>query len=253
MTFASNPSVRPRVALISATTSAIAPATAAFAQEFPEARLWNVLDDRLLADAEDSAGVTPELVRRMERLIGYAVAGGADGILLTCSQYGFVSRIVDTPVPVEAPDDASFADVLARGLRSVLVVASLRSALDDTLARLEAAVAAAGTRLRLDGIREPNAVALLAAGKPAQLASELAAAVQGRARRPDAVLLAQYSLAPAAEILQTMIGRPVLSGPVSAAKRLRARLMHLADASEGATALCALAPRAPSTADRPAD
>lgn len=239
MTFAPSPPVRPRVALISATASAIAPATTAFTQEFPEARLWNVLDDRLLGDAEDSAGVTPELVRRMVRLIEYAVDGGADGILLTCSQYGFVSKIVDTPVPVEAPDDASFADVLARALSSVLIVASLPGALDDTRARLDAAVAAAGTRLRLDGICEPQAVALLAAGRPAQLASELAAAVQRRAHQPDAVLLAQYSLAPAAEILQTLIERPVLSGPVSAAKRLRGRLLHLAAAAEGATALCA--------------
>lgn len=239
MTFAASPPVRPRVALISATTSAIAPATAAFTQEFPEASLWNVVDDRLLADAEDSAGVTPELVGRMERLIEYAADGGADGILLTCSQYGFVSRIVDTPVPIEAPDDAAFADALARGLHSLLIVASLRSALDDTLARLEAAVAAAGTRLRLDGICEPNAVALLAAGKPAQLAAELAAAIQERAREPDAVLLAQYSLASTAEILQTMIGRPVLSGPVSAAQHLRRRLMHLADAAEDPAASCA--------------
>jgi len=235
VTFAAGPSFRPRVALISATTSAIAPAAVAFAEEFPEARLWNVLDDRLLADAEDSAGVTPELVRRMERLIEYAVDGGAEGILLTCSQYGFLSRIMNTPVPVEAPDDASFADVLTRGFRSVLIVASLRSTLDDTLARLEAAAALAGTRLHLDGICEPNAVTFLAAGKSAQLASELAAAIRGRARRADAVLLAQYSLAPTAEILQTIIGRPVLSGPVSAARRLRARLLDLAEAAEGAT------------------
>ena len=93
----------PLVALISATTSAIGPATAAFEQELPGATLWNVVDDRLLSGAEGGVTVPPELVERMKRLIQYAVDGGADGILLTCSQLGFVSKLVDVAVPVDAP------------------------------------------------------------------------------------------------------------------------------------------------------
>jgi hypothetical protein len=238
----------PLVALISATTSAIGPATAAFAQELPGARLWNVVDDRLLSGAEGGLAVPPELVERMKRLIQYAVDGGADGILLTCSQLGFVSKLVDVPVPVDAPDDASFAEVLAGGFRSVVVVASLAGALSDTLARLNAAAGATGTTVCLDGVCVPGAAGPVAAGNSAQLATTLAAAIREPARQADAVLLAQYSLAPAAQILRQELGRPVLAGPVAAAKRLRGRLSHRGTAA----ASCAPVTRAPSTADRPA-
>jgi hypothetical protein len=238
----------PLVALISATTSAIAPATAALAQELPGARLWNVVDDGLLSGAEGGVAMPPELVERMKRLIQYAVDGGADGILLTCSQLGFVSKLVDVPVPVDAPDDASFAEVLAGGFRTVVVVASLAGALSDTLARLEASAGAAGTTLHLEGVCVPSAAQPAAAGNSAQLAEALAAAIREPARQADAVLLAQFSLAPAAQILRQELGRPVLAGPVAAAKRLRGRLSH----PETATASCAPVTRAPSTADRPA-
>jgi hypothetical protein len=45
------------------------------------------------------------------------------------------------------------------------------------------------------------------------------------APRPDAVLLAQYSLAPAAEQLAVLTGLPVLTGPGRAARALRAALL----------------------------
>jgi hypothetical protein len=249
VTLAAGTPAGPLIALISATTSAIGPAAAAFAQEFPEARLWNILDDRLLSDAEDSSGVTPQLAARMERLIQHAVGGGAGGILLTCSQYGFVSRSVSIPVPIQAPDDAAFAEILAGGFGSVLIVASLPSTLADTTARLTAAGAEAGTPVQLDGICPADGAGLVAAGDYARLASTLNEAIRARAPEPDALLLAQYSLAPVAEILQPMTRTAVLSGAACAARRLRAELLHPANAVRS----CASAPRGPSPAGRRAD
>jgi hypothetical protein len=43
--------------------------------------------------------------------------------------------------------------------------------------------------------------------------------------RVDAVLLAQYSLAPAANALSAELGLPVISGPDAAAVALRARIL----------------------------
>jgi hypothetical protein len=226
VTLGEDRSARPLVALISATTSAIGPAAAAFERVFPEARLWNILDDRLLTDAEDSSGVTPQLAHRMKRLIQHAVAGDADGILLTCSQYGFVSKTVDVPVPIQAPDDAAFAEVLARRFGTVLIVASLRSALADTTARLTAAATDASMPVRLDEICIADIASMPAASDYPELSRTLSALIQMRAPQPDAVLLAQYSLAPVAETLQSMTGKPVLSGPVCAARHLRADLLH---------------------------
>ncbi len=71
----------PTVALIHATPAAMAPARAAFADRFPQARLWNLLDDLLISQAEEAGRITPPLRRRMERLIEQARDGGADAVL----------------------------------------------------------------------------------------------------------------------------------------------------------------------------
>lgn len=89
----------PTVALIHATTAAIAPAAAAFADRFPEARLWNLLDDLLMTEADAAGGLTAPLRRRMRCLIAHAEDGGAAAILLTCSLYGPVAGEVTPARP----------------------------------------------------------------------------------------------------------------------------------------------------------
>ena len=74
----------PTVALVHATPAAMAPARSAFADRFPQARLWNLLDDRLISEAEATGGLTPALRHRMQTLIRHAVDGGADAVLLSC-------------------------------------------------------------------------------------------------------------------------------------------------------------------------
>jgi hypothetical protein len=220
----------PNIALISATPAAIPPAAAAFASTIPEARLWNILDDRLLADATERGGVTPELADRMRRLIDHAVIGGADGILLTCSMYGFLARGAQVGVPVHAPDDAAFAEVIAGGYRHPLLVASLQGPLEDALRRFGEATRGRGAEIEVGGAVAPGAYdAALAGDQEALLAALEQACAGGRA---DAVLLAQYSLSTVAGRLAERLGVPVLSGPGSAARALRAQLLS---AGAGAT------------------
>lgn len=213
----------PTIALISATPAAIPPATAAFASRFPEARLWNLLDDRLLADAEEHGGVTPQLADRMRRLIDHAVKGGADGILLTCSMYGFLAHGAQGGVPVHAPDDAAFAEAVAGEYGRVLLVASLQGPLDDALRRFGEAAQARAAVVEVDGVIAPGAYdAALAGDEEALLAALERACAGGRA---DAVLLAQYSLSTVAGRLADRLGVPVLSGPGSAVRTLRTQLL----------------------------
>lgn len=77
----------PRIALISAVPTAIPPICDALDQRFSEARVWNLLDDRLLEDATESGGLPPRLRARMEWLIDQALVEGADAVALTCSLY----------------------------------------------------------------------------------------------------------------------------------------------------------------------
>ncbi|MFD9903190.1 hypothetical protein [Streptomyces sp. NPDC059063] len=191
-----------RIALISATPAAIGPAVAGLTAAFPEAEPWNLLDDALLTDADARGGLTPELADRMRRLIAYAVEGGAEGVLLTCSLYGPVAEGFEAGVPVLAPDAAAFAAALAGGHRRVLVVAAFTAALDDSLARFRAAARAAHSPTEAVG-------QVIAPGDRPE---------PGDA---DAVLPAQYSLAPYADAWSADLGLPVYAGPYAAARVLR--------------------------------
>ncbi|GAA1169666.1 hypothetical protein GCM10009584_08200 [Ornithinimicrobium humiphilum] len=209
------------VALISATPLAIPPASDAMAEHFPEASVWNLLDDRLLKDAAQAGGLTEPLAARMQRLIAHAVDAGADAVMLTCSMYGTVAHEAVAPVPLLAPDDAAFAEAASGAYSSVLLVASLESALTDSLERFKAVVAESGHEIAVKGVHVPAA---LAATTAAELAEALIEACRPVADGADALLLAQFSLAPAQRALTAALGKPVISGPQSAASKLRETL-----------------------------
>jgi Asp/Glu/Hydantoin racemase len=209
-----------RIALISATPAAIDPAASALRAEMPTVGIWNILDDTLLADANDQGGMTPHLVARMQRLISHARAEGAAAILLTCSMYGAVAQDEVQDIPILAPDQAAFDELADNDFGTVVVVASLESALADSLERLAASLADAGSRSQLVGVFATDAMAATKTGDVEALVVALATACRPFAVDADAIFLAQYSLAPAAAGLASELQLPVISGPRSAAARL---------------------------------
>jgi hypothetical protein len=218
----------PTVALIHATPDAIAPAAAGFAPAFPEAQLWNILDDRLVSDAVRT-GVVAALRSRMLRLIDHVVRSGADAVVMTCSMYGGVRPLAEDLhcLPVLAADDALFEAVLSAAPTRGLLVGSLPSAVSDSLARFHGFAWERGSSLRLHG----HVVSTAGAGDADTLATNIASSLRERASvagagTPDLIVLAQYSLAPAATAISAMLGVPVLSGPELAARMLRRRLQE---------------------------
>ncbi|MFF3505477.1 aspartate/glutamate racemase family protein [Streptomyces sp. NPDC003247] len=232
---------RPLVAMIHAVPAATRIAQEAFAREFPRARVWNVLDDRLLDDARDAGGLTDALRRRMLRLIAHVMDGGAQGLLLTCSSYG---EVVDTArtlwdVPVLKSDEAMFQAALAGPYRRIAVVASTPPAVPAAVAQLEALVPAVRPDRPVDivtALSEEAAVAGSAEATARHLADALRAAGGADA---DVVLLAQYSLTPAREELAALLGLPVLDGAGAAARELRGLLVP---ADERTATTAAVAP-----------
>ena len=215
----------PRIALISAVAAAIPPARAALRDAIPDAVVWNVLDDRLLDDAHARGGLDAGLRRRMQRLIDHALEEGADGVLLTCSLYGSVAQELAVDVPVLAPDEDAFAEVVRSGCDPVLVVASVESALEDSTRRLQAALDEAGVSTTLVGVNAPAAMPASRAADQDALLTALVEACADAARGAGAIFLAQYSLAPAAASLQAELGVRVISGPQSAAAALERRII----------------------------
>lgn len=214
----------PRIALISATPLAIAPAAAAITAALPTATVWNLLDDRLLADAHVEGGITASLAARMDSLIELALAGGADGVLLTCSQFGVRAdrrdRAADGAAVLSA-DGPLFAEAVAAAPARVLLVASLESSASDSTTRLTDAFVANGSSAQVHPLVVSAAAVPLAAP---DLIDALAAAIAGVDEPYDLIVLAQYSLASSAAALAGRFGVPVLDGPAAAARRLTAAL-----------------------------
>ena len=77
----------PRIGLIHATSQAIKPALAAFAQHWPEALPVNLLDESLQSDADNTDYEGPSFTHRILALAEYQVANGAQGLLFTCSAF----------------------------------------------------------------------------------------------------------------------------------------------------------------------
>ncbi|MFJ9558441.1 aspartate/glutamate racemase family protein [Streptomyces fuscichromogenes] len=228
---------RPLVAMIHAVPAAARIAQRAFAEEFPDARVWNLLDDRLLDDAQDADGLTDALRRRMLRLITHAMDGGAQGLLLTCSSYG---EVVDTArtlwdVPVLKSDEAMFKAALAGAYERVAVVASTAPAVPAAVAQLEALAPAVRPDRPVEIVTALSEAAARAES-PEATARHLADALTSAGGADvDVVLLAQYSLTPARDALADLLGVPVLDGAGTAARMLRGLLAIPARAAVGAS------------------
>ena len=110
-------SARPRIALIHATPVAMDPVRDAFAADWPEAEITNLLDDGLTIDRARTAELTQALTERIVELATYARNTGASGVLFTCSAFGAAidkaARQLD--VPVLKPNEAMFRQALAAG------------------------------------------------------------------------------------------------------------------------------------------
>jgi aspartate/glutamate racemase len=214
----------PTVALIHATPMAMAPARAAFADRFPQARLWNLLDDLLISQAQEAGAVTSPLRARMERLIEHAISGGADAVLLTCSMYGPVAHDVvgSAGVPVLASDDALFAAVTELRPRRVAVLGPNRAGLDDTVARLRSHLGA--DKAEITAVVVEGAAGAASAGDLAELERLVTAVARAVERNADVIVLGQFSLSPAARTAAEAVSVPVLSPPHLAADALHARL-----------------------------
>lgn len=214
----------PTVALIHATPAAMAPARAAFADRFPQARVWNLLDDLLISEAQEAGSVTAPLRRRMERLIDHAVSGGADAVLLTCSMYGPVAHDVgrSTSVPLLASDDALFAAVAAYDPERVAVLGPVQAGVDDTVARLRSHLGNGAADVV--GQVVEGAASAAAAGDAVALEQLVAAAARSVEPNADVIVLGQFSLSPAAGAAGAAVSVPVLSPPHLAAEALHTLL-----------------------------
>ena len=213
-----------RIALIHATPAAVEPIRTAFAQDWPEPDLVNLLDDSLSRDRALDADLTDAMYGRFDTLGRYALSFGADGILFTCSAFGpAIERVARAvAVPVLKPNEAMFAEAIAIG-GTVGMLATFEPSIASMDVEFKADAARAGVEVTLQTRFVPDAMAALLAGNRDRHDALVAKAAAGLAGC-SAIMLAQFSMAPAAARVRTRTSVPVLTSPASAVAALKSRL-----------------------------
>ncbi len=209
-----------RVVLIHALAESVVPAAAAFAREWPAARLANLLDDSLSADLARDGGLTPAMTERFLTLARYAAGTGADAILFTCSAFGpciAACAAALAPLPVLRPNEAMIEETIAAAgpHGRIGLVASFAPTLQSMPSEF-AAVGPATLRIAL----ATGALAALADGDSVAHDAAVAAAAVNLGDC-DVIALAQFSLARAAPSVAAATGRRVVTTPDSAVRKLR--------------------------------
>jgi hypothetical protein len=204
-----------RIALIHALRHSPPPIEAAFAELWPQARLMNLLDDSLSSDLARDGKITEAMTRRFLELARYARATGADGILFTCSAFGPCIEAVQrelAPLPVLKPNEAMIEEAERAGVRIGLL-----ASFAPTLASMPPEFPPA---LTIMPKLAEGALAALDRGDGAEhdrLAADAARDLAGC----DVIALAQFSLARSAPAVMAATGRPVLTTPESAVRKLK--------------------------------
>jgi Asp/Glu/hydantoin racemase len=216
----------PRVSLIHATSLAVNPITQSFRRLWPEAQIYNLLDDSLTADLQahgkDIAAMTP----RFETLTRYAIESGAHGVLFTCSAFGPAIEAARNgfDIPVLKPNEAMIGEALGVGTK-IGLVATFEPAIAPILKELQDAAGELGKRVEPEAFLVNDAWAALQGGdheKHDQLIVEACAAASGC----DVVCFAQFSMTSAAAAAQRTSGRPTLTTPDSAVNRLKSLILQ---------------------------
>jgi len=213
--------VNPRIALIHAVRVSIDPIRAAFAEQWPEARTFNLLDDSLSVDLAAAGSENDAIQDRFHRLANYASDVGADAILFSCSAFGVSIDKVKArhKKPVLKPNEALIEEALEKG-RRIAVLATFAPTLASMRPEFEALARELGKSIDLDMRFIANAMDALDKGDGARHDSLIAEAAE-KVGDADAIVLAQFSMARAMPAIERAGRPPVLTSPRSAVAKLK--------------------------------
>ena len=179
----------------------------------PALRVDHVVDETLLSDAQRGGVDEPWLIRRVQAAMADAAVGGATVVVCTCSTIGGIAeRTPSLPGLEFARIDRAMADRAVRLGPRVLVVAALRSTLEPTAQLIAESAAALRVEVALRTLWVEDAWSHFERGDRAAYVAAVAAALRGAPRSFDVAVLAQASMADAAEALQDL-GVEVLTSP----------------------------------------
>jgi len=208
----------PRIAFLHTGAVNIAPFGALAAEFLPEATVVNYLDDRIVADLGDEARAA-SVPERIEDLVRAAAAGGADAVMFTCSSISELAAPAAAAAGVSVLRvDEAMADAAVSAGRRIRVLATLPTTCRPTLGLIEERAALAGVAPELSSEVIDGAFEAIVSGDRETHDRLVGAAIERGAAEADVIVLAQASMATAAEAVSVDI--PVLTSPRLGVERL---------------------------------
>ncbi len=211
----------PNIVLFHVHKDAMEAAVRAFAEDWPEARISNILEDGLFQWVRETGGVVPEMYGAFQTLTRYAVERGAEGILYSCSAFGecIDACIAEFGLPMLKPNDAMIEKALDHGSR-IAVVATVAATIPTISVEIEEMAAKRGQTVELAPYVVDGAFDALAGGDAARH-DRLVAEAAREIADCDVIALAQFTLSRAAPAVAAVSDIPVLNSPAAAVAKLR--------------------------------
>jgi len=214
----------PDVAVISVTLNAVTPMMAGFAADGGGWGVKNYLDEGLQADVAADGGVKDRSLSHMGALIGRAIAGGAEAVLLTCTVFSpylpALRQIFSVPL---IGADVAMLEAAAKLGKRTAILCTFPASLETSLAMFEGAAKAQGTGARGEVFLVEGALDAMRAGDRARHDALIVEAIARHATSHEVIVLAQMSMmAAAASIRDCPV--PILTSPACALEAVKEAL-----------------------------
>jgi Asp/Glu/hydantoin racemase len=209
-----------RICLVHPTLLAMPPVDAAFKTLWPEATIFNVLDESLYNDIPHDGQLAPEIATRLANLFRHCELSRADGIVFSGSTFGPAVEEARKRVgiPVLRIEEAMMDDAAARGGR-ILLVCTQKRAQPVVRGTLEAAAKRSGKPLTITELWVSGARDALNRGDHAT--HDRLIAEQSAAGEFDQIVFGMMSMAPAKAKMPPALAAKVLTSGEAAVARMR--------------------------------
>jgi Asp/Glu/hydantoin racemase len=196
----------------------------AFRDIWPEAGVFNLLDESLYADISPDGDVPASVADRIANFLRHCELSGADGIVFTGSTFGPTIEQVRgcVSIPVLTADEGA-AEAAVQAGHSILILSTAARSMPVSRRGLENAAARAGVQPAIAAKVVEGAKAALDAGDLAGHNRLIRAAVD-KADGYDVIVFGQMSMEAALEGAGPEVASRIITTPRSSAMKMRSIL-----------------------------
>ena len=193
-----------------------------FEQIIPEADVYNIVDDRLLAEVMENSAVTNSIIQRMKNHINSAENLGADAILSQCSSMGpavdILSKSVRTPI---LKIDLAMAEKAVAIGKKIAVVATVASTVKPSCRLIKESAKRTGKDVEISEELVDGALdVLLYQGCEEKHNEMVLQKIRFLEGKYDVIVLAQGSMTRLLPLLKN-IKTPILTSPELGVRKMR--------------------------------